>query len=31
MRDTGDERSLECGFDACPDKPVAHELLKRAP
>jgi len=22
---------LECGFAACPDNPVAYELLKRAP
>jgi disulfide bond formation protein DsbB len=22
---------LECGFDACPDNPVAYQLLKRAP
>jgi hypothetical protein len=22
---------LECGFGACPDNPVAYELLKRAP
>jgi len=22
---------LECGFAACPDNPLAYELLKRAP
>jgi hypothetical protein len=22
---------LKCGFGACPDNPVAYELLKRAP
>jgi hypothetical protein len=22
---------LECGFGACPDNPLAYELLKRAP